>query len=379
MQAADRLHNIQEYYFSHKMREIQTIINSGKPVINLGIGNPDLPPPTSVIEALKDNASNLSKHGYQPYKGLPELREAIADFYTNHYKVDLNPDDEILPLAGTKEGIMHISMAYLNAGDAVLIPNPGYASYATVTKMLGATPIYYDLKLENNWQPDFEQLEKHDLSKVKIMWINYPNMPTGIRGSVILFRELIAFAKKHKILLINDNPYSFILNDNPMSILEIDGAKDIALELNSLSKTFNMAGWRIGMLSGAKEYINNVLKVKSNMDSGMFYGLQQGAIKALQINNQWFINLNNTYKKRRKIVWEIADKLGLTYDTDVSGFFIWAKLPTDSNSMEVSDKLLQKHHVFITPGSIFGTNGEGYLRFSLCVSESKLIEILKKL
>ena len=379
MQTAKRLNNIQEYYFSHKMREIQSMIDTGKSVINLGIGNPDLAPPLSVIEALKEAASDLSKHGYQPYKGLPEFRQAIADFYTNQYKVDLDPKDEILPLAGAKEGIMHISMAYLNAGDAVLIPNPGYASYTTVTKMLGATPIFYDLESENNWQPNLGQLEQQDLSKVKIMWINYPNMPTGSRGSVALFEKLIAFAKKHDILLVNDNPYSFILNENSMSILAIDGAKDIALELNSLSKTFNMAGWRIGMLSGVKKHIDNVLKVKSNMDSGMFYGLQQGAIAALQIGNEWFTNLNNTYQKRRKIVWEIADKLGLTYETDVSGFFVWAKLPEGKNSMEISDEILQKYHIFITPGSIFGTNGEGYLRFSLCVNEQKLNDILQKL
>ncbi len=379
MQAANRLNNIQEYYFSHKMREIQSMIDDGKTVINLGIGNPDLAPPASVIRALNEGANDQSKHGYQPYKGLPEFRQAIANFYTKQYKVDLNPNDEILPLAGAKEGIMHISMAFLNTGDAVLIPNPGYASYATVTKMLGAKPLFYDLESENNWDPNFEQLEQQDLSKVKIMWVNYPNMPTGSRGSIQLFKRLIAFAKKHNILLINDNPYSFILNDNPISILAIDGAKEVALELNSLSKTFNMAGWRIGMLSGAKEHIDNVLKVKSNMDSGMFYGLQQGAITALQIGNEWFSNLNNTYTKRRELVWKIADKLDLTYETDVSGFFVWAKLPKGENSMEISDEILQKHHIFITPGSIFGTNGEGYLRFSLCVNEDKLNEILSKL
>ena len=379
MQAADRLNKIQEYYFSHKMREIQMMLDTGQSVINLGIGNPDLPPPKSVIRALNKSANNQSKHGYQPYKGLPEFRKTIAEFYSKHYEVDLNPDNEILPLAGAKEGIMHISMAYLNTGDTVLIPNPGYASYTAVTKMLGASPIFYDLKSENNWQPDFEQLEQQDLSKVKIMWINYPNMPTGSRGSVTLFEKLIAFAKKHEILLINDNPYSFILNDNPMSILAIDGAKDIALELNSLSKTFNMAGWRIGMLSGAKNHIDNILQIKSNMDSGMFYGLQQGAIAALQIDHEWFSNLNKTYKKRRKLVWEIADKLGLSYDTDVSGFFVWAKLPKGENSMEKSDEILHKHHVFVTPGSIFGSNGEGYLRFSLCVNETVLNDILNKL
>ena len=379
MQAANRLNNIQEYYFSHKMREIQSMLDSGKPVINLGIGNPDLSPPTSVIEALKNASSDTSKHGYQPYKGLPEFREAITNFYAEQYQVNLDSENEILPLAGAKEGIMHISIAYLNAGDAVLIPNPGYASYATVTKMLGATPLFYDLVAKNNWQPNLDELENQDLSKVKIMWVNYPNMPTGSSGSVTLFEKLLTFAKKHDILLVNDNPYSFILNENPMSILSVAGAKEVALELNSLSKTFNMAGWRIGMLSGAKTHIDNVLKVKSNMDSGMFYGFQKAAITALQLGNGWFKNLNNTYTKRRRLVWKIADKLGLIYETNVSGFFVWAKLPTGENSIEVSDEILQKHHIFITPGSIFGTNGEAYLRFSLCVNEEKLLNILERI
>lgn len=379
MQAAKRLDNIQEYYFSHKMREIQLMIESGKPIINLGIGNPDLPPPLSVIEALRKSVNDISKHGYQPYKGIPEFRQAIAQFYTKQYKVDLNPHDEILPLAGAKEGIMHISMAFLNTGDAVLIPNPGYASYTTISKMLGATPIFYDLESENNWQPNLDYLEQQDLSKVKIMWVNYPNMPTGSRGSIRFFEKLIAFAKKHDILLVNDNPYSFILNDNPMSILSINGAKDVTLELNSLSKTYNMAGWRIGMLLGAKKHIEHVLKVKSNMDSGMYYGLQKGAIAALQIGEKWHSNLNNTYHKRRELVWKIADILNLTYNIDASGFFVWAKLPAGTNAIKFSDKILQKHHIFITPGSIFGTNGEGYLRFSLCVNEQQLNEILKKL
>jgi len=379
MQAATRLDNIQEYYFSHKMREIQSMLDAGKEIINLGIGNPDLPPPNSVIQALTTAATDQSKHGYQPYKGLPELRQAITDFYTKYYQVNLNSENEILPLAGAKEGIMHISMAYLNAGDAVLIPNPGYASYATVTKMLDATPIYYNLKPENDWQPDFEELEQQDLTKVKIMWVNYPNMPTGSKGTVSLFEKLIAFAKEHDILLINDNPYSFILNENPLSILSIKGSKEVALELNSLSKSFNMAGWRIGMLLGAKKHLDNVLKVKSNMDSGMFYGLQQGAITALKIENKWFADLNQTYKNRRELVWKIADKLGLTYDTTSSGFFVWAKLPEGKNSIQMSDLILQKYHVFITPGNIFGTNGEGYLRFSLCVNEDKLNAILKRI
>ncbi len=379
MQPANRLSNIQEYYFSHKMREIAHLIEKGKPVVNLGIGNPDLPPPTTVMQAMKKATSDVSKHGYQPYKGLPELREAMAFFYDKHYQVSLNPETEILPLAGTKEGIMHISMAYLNEGDAVLIPNPGYATYETITKMLGATPLAYSLNDENNWQPNLKELEKHDLSKVKIMWINYPNMPTGAKASSELFKGLIAFTQRHDILLVNDNPYSFILNKHPMSILASNEPIDHVIELNSLSKSFNMAGWRIGMLVGAKKHIDNVLKVKSNMDSGMYYGLQKGAIAALQMEKDWFSKLNAIYKKRRKLVREIAELLNCTYEKKAQGFFVWAKLPTGIDDKEISDQLLKDKSVFIAPGSIFGSNGKGYLRFSLCVDKKVLNEVFERL
>jgi aspartate/methionine/tyrosine aminotransferase len=353
-------------------------MKQGKEIINLGIGNPDLPPPPTVIEALTQGANDLSKHGYQPYKGLPELREAIAIFYQKHYTVTLNYENEILPLAGAKEGIMHISMAFLNPGDAVLVPNPGYASYATVAKMLGAVPILYDLKLQNNWLPDFHDIEKKDLSKVKIMWVNYPNMPTGAGASYELFEELITFAEKHQILLVNDNPYSFILTKKPLSILSINGAKNTALELNSLSKSFNMAGWRVGMLAGAQKHIDTVLKVKSNMDSGMFYGLQTGAIAALNIDTSWYIKQNTLYKQRRKLIWQIASKIGTTYNPDSVGFFVWAKLPEGQNDKQISDYLLQEKAIFVTPGSIFGSNGKGYLRFSLCVPENTLLNVLDR-
>ncbi|HIP48822.1 MAG TPA: aminotransferase class I/II-fold pyridoxal phosphate-dependent enzyme [Lutibacter sp.] len=379
MHPADRVNNIQEYYFSRKMREIQELLAKGKPVVNLGIGNPDLPPPASVIQALLEASSDLSKQGYQPYKGLPEFREAIASFYKKHYKVSLDYNSEILPLAGAKEGIMHISMAYLNKDDAVLIPNPGYSSYTTVTKMLGATPVLYDLKAENNWQPDINALEKLDLSKVKIIWVNYPNMPTGAKASISLFKKLISFTQKHDILLVNDNPYSFILNENPISVFSEIGMTDSVLELNSLSKSFNMAGWRVGMLVGSKQHIDNVLKIKSNMDSGMFYGLQKGAIAALHVKKQWFNELNNIYKTRRNLIWKIADKLACTYEKEANGFFVWAKLPDKQNDMEISNQLLSEQHIFVTPGSIFGNNGNGHLRFSLCVDEKVLNEILGRI
>ena len=378
MQAAKRVQHIQEYYFSRKLGEVRALIDKGKPVINIGVGNPDLPPPEPVIDALKKGASDLSKHGYQPYKGIPTFRKAIATFYAKHYAVTVNPDNEILPLTGSKEGVLHISMAYLNKGDAVLVPNPGYTTYTSVTKLMGAKPIYYNLTKENNWFPDFDELEKQDLSKIKIMWVNYPNMPTGAEATFSLFKKLVAFAKKHKILLVNDNPYSFILTDKPLSILSVNGAKDVALELNSLSKSFNMSGWRVGMLLGNQKHIDTVLKIKSNMDSGMFYGLQAGAIAALQPNSEWFYKLNKTYSKRRKIVWSIIDKLGFTYDKNTAGLFVWAKLPNTGTSKEMTNHLLHEMNIFVTPGSIFGSNGEGYLRFSLCVSEKDLNEVLRR-
>ena len=375
---AQRLHTVEEYYFSRKLKEVRALLSEGKPIINLGIGSPDLPPPPQVIEALNTSLSDATAHKYQSYQGLPELRMAISDFYKKNYGVELNSESEILPLMGSKEGIMHISMAYLNEGDAVLIPNPGYPTYSSVTKLLGATPIFYDLKYESQWQPNLDELSKMDLSKVKLMWVNYPHMPTGTKASKSHLSALIQFAKAHNILLINDNPYSFILNDNPTSIFNFEGAKDVCLELNSLSKTFNMAGWRVGMLLGAAHHIENVIKVKSNMDSGMFYGVQKGAIEALKSSKQWFKELNAIYEKRRKLVWQLATQLGCDFDKKTSGMFVWAKLPQGIDSEQFIDELLYKKNIFIAPGTIFGSNGNGYVRFSLCASEESINEAIKR-
>lgn len=376
---ANRLQQVKEYYFSTKLREVRQLKADGKPVINIGIGSPDIDPPITVSRAMQNALEQNHIHGYQSYKGLPELRNSIANFYQMQYNVKMNPEKEILPLIGSKEGIMHISMAFLNKGDKVLIPNPGYPTYTSVTNLMEAIPVYYDLVEENNWFPNLETLDKTDLSGVKIMWINYPHMPTGSKPTNLLFKELVAFAKKHQILIVNDNPYSFILNDTPKSILEIKGAKDVALELNSLSKTFNMAGWRVGMVLGSANFINAILQVKSNMDSGMFYGIQQGAIAALQSDTNWFENLNNVYEKRRKIAWKIADTLQCTYNKNTAGLFVWAKLPKGKKAIDISDKLLYKYHVFLAPGTIFGSNGEGYIRISLCVTEETLLEVLNRI
>ena len=375
---ARRLHTVEEYYFSRKLKEVRALLADGKPVINLGIGSPDLPPPPQVVEALNTSLSESTAHKYQSYQGLPELRKAISEFYKNNYSVELNSESEILPLMGSKEGIMHISMAYLNEGDAVLIPNPGYPTYNSVTKLMGATPIFYDLKSESQWQPNLDELSKMDLSKVKLMWVNYPHMPTGTKASKAHLTALFQFAKAHKILLINDNPYSFILNDNPTSIFNFEGAKEVCLELNSLSKTFNMAGWRVGMLSGAAHHIENVIKVKSNMDSGMFYGVQKGAIEALKSSKEWFKELNAIYEKRRQLVWQLATQLGCDFDPKTSGMFVWAKLPQGVDSEYFIDELLYKKNIFVAPGTIFGSNGNGYVRFSLCANEASIKEAIKR-
>lgn len=372
MVTANRLHTVEEYYFSKKLREVNALKAAGAPIINLGIGSPDLAPPKSVISAITESLSDSAAHKYQSYQGLPALREAMANFYQTHYNVTLNPKNEVLPLIGSKEGIMHISMAYLNEGDAVLIPNPGYPTYTSVTKLVGAEPIFYALQASSNWQPDLAALEAMDLSKVKIMWVNYPHMPTGTLGNQTALKALVDFAKKQSILLINDNPYSFILNDNPSSIFNIQGAKEVCLELNSLSKTFNMAGWRVGMLTGSAEHLQNVIKVKSNMDSGMFYGIQKGAIEALNSSKNWFKDLNKIYAERRTLVWELASALNCTFETTTSGMFVWAKLPSGIKSETFIDNLLQEHHIFIAPGTIFGSNGEGYIRFSLCAPKDSI-------
>ena len=377
---ANRLASVQEYYFSRKLREVAQMVQKGHPVINMGIGSPDLAPHPEVIKALSNAMEHPRAHMYQSYQGLPELRSAIAAFYHKHYQVTLDPNTEVLPLMGSKEGIMHISMAFLNKGDQVLFPNPGYPTYAAVTKLVEAEPVLYNLTASNHWQPGFEALEALDTSRVKIMWINYPHMPTGTEAQAETFDRLIAWAKARNVLLVNDNPYSFVLTEEPQSILSRPGAMDVAIELNSLSKSFNMAGWRVGMLSGKAESIQAVLKVKSNMDSGMFFGIQQGAIAALKADNVWFESLNKIYNKRRKLVEQLATKLGAVYDPKSVGLFVWAKLPSGAVDAETFiDKILQEQHIFITPGTIFGSQGEGYIRFSLCVPEATIEEAIKRI
>ena len=377
---SDRLNSVEEYYFSKKLREVSNMIQSGESVINMAIGSPDLFPSIRVIDEIKNSLSDSFAHKYQSYQGLPELRDAIAKFYNKFFGVELNPLNEVLPLMGSKEGIMHISLAFLNPGDEVLIPNPGYPTYLSVTKLVEANPVFYNLSEENGWFPNLSELENKDLSKVKLMWINYPHMPTGASANFDQFEKLLEFAKTNNILLINDNPYSFILNDEYLSLLKVKGYKDFVLELNSLSKSFNMSGWRVGMLVGSSDNITKVLKVKSNMDSGMFYGIQKGAIAALNLDKSWFEDLNKVYLKRRKLIWNIADKLNCSYDKNSKGLFVWAKLPNHIKSSEqYIDTLLKEKKIFIAPGTIFGSNGEGYIRFSLCIDEVKIDEALKRI
>ena len=377
---AERLASVKEYYFSKKLREVAQLQQQGKPILNMGIGSPDLPPHPAVVQALDQGMSHPRAHMYQSYQGLPELRQGIAEFYQRSYGVSLHYENEVLPLMGSKEGIMHISMAFLNPGDEVLIPNPGYPTYSSVSQLVQAKPIFYALKKENNWQPDFEALEALDTQNIKLMWLNYPHMPTGAQAEEVTLKRLIDWAKKNQILLVNDNPYSFILNDTPTSILAIEGAKEVALELNSLSKSFNMAGWRVGMLLGNADLINAVLKVKSNMDSGMFYGIQQGAIAALGIEKSWQEELNAVYRSRRAKVEELATVLNTTFDPKSVGMFLWCKLPQGSPSAETFiDQILYEKDIFITPGTIFGSQGEGYIRFSLCIEEQKIQTAINRL
>jgi LL-diaminopimelate aminotransferase len=374
-----RLGEVKEYYFSTKLKEVQQLREAGNHVINMGIGSPDLPPHPSVINALKVSAENPKSHGYQSYTGIAALRASFASFYTRHYGVSLDPEHEILPLMGSKEGIMHISLAFLDEGDSVLIPNPGYPTYSSVTKLLNADPLYYDLKENTNWEPDWEQLEQFNLEKVKLMWVNYPHMPTGAPGNTALFERLVAFAQQHNILIINDNPYSFVLYEEQNSILSVDGAMDCALELNSLSKSFNIPGWRIGMLAGKKDFLHAVLRVKSNMDSGMFLGLQHGAIAALQLGHDWFDENNLIYSERRMLVWKLAEKLGLHLFKQPGGMFVWTKVPEGISALELVDKLLYEKFIFVTPGIIFGSAGESFVRFSLCVPEEDIAEALRRI
>jgi aspartate/methionine/tyrosine aminotransferase len=376
---ADRLNTVEEYYFSTKLKEVNSLIKKGKPIINLGIGSPDLTPPQDALEALKASLTHQSANNYQNYNGLEDLRVSISKFYNKHYNVDLDFTSEILPLMGSKEGIMHISLAFLNVGDSVLIPNPGYPTYASVTNLVQAKAIYYDLVPENNWLPNFEELEKSDLKNVKLMWLNYPHMPTGATCDIDFFEQLISFAKKHQILLVNDNPYSFILNNKPISIFNVEGSKDYCLELNSLSKTFNMSGWRVGMVSGNKENISNILKVKSNMDSGMYYPIQRAAIAVLNSTNSWFDKMNEIYDERRVLVKKLADSLNCKYENKSSGMFVWAKINSNKKSKEFTDDLLYKHNIFIAPGDIFGSNGEGYVRFSLCATKELITKAIKRI
>jgi LL-diaminopimelate aminotransferase len=381
METAKRLNGIGEYYFSQKLREIEGMNKAGKNVINLGIGSPDLPPHPDVIKTLHEEALKPNQHAYQSYKGSPVLRNAVADWYKKWYHVELNADTEILPLIGSKEGIMHICMTYFENGDAVLIPNPGYPTYASAVKISGAEPLYYELKKNNNYFPDFLAIEELMKAKnIKGMFVNYPQMPTGQLPSKEMFERLVAFAKEKDILLIHDNPYSFILNDNPVSLLGVEGAKDVVIELNSLSKSHNMAGWRVGMLVGAKERIDDVLKFKSNMDSGMFLPVQLAAAKALGLGKEWHDEVNVIYKKRREKVFELLTLLKCEFDTNQAGMFVWASIPgTYKTGFDLSDKVLQGANVFITPGGIFGNAGDGFVRVSLCSTEEKFDEAIKRI
>ncbi len=376
---AKRLDGIGEYYFSLKLREIDELNKQGKNIINLGIGSPDLPPHPDVIKVLQEESAKPNVHAYQSYKGSPVLRKAIADWYHRWYGVSVNPDTEILPLIGSKEGIMHICMTYLNDGDEALVPNPGYPTYRSAVKLAGGKCIDYNLKEENNWQPDIKSLQASDLSKVKLMFVNYPHMPTGQLPEVEVLTQLVAFAKENNILLVHDNPYSFILNDDPKSLLSIEGAKEVVLELNSLSKSQNMAGWRVGMLVAAKERIDEVLRFKSNMDSGMFLPLQLAAATALGLDKSWYDSVNAIYRQRREKVFELLDTLNCIYSKNQAGMFMWAKIPAGyKDGYALSDKVLYKSSVFITPGGIFGSEGNGFIRVSLCGSIEKFEEAIAR-
>ena len=377
---ADRVNSVQEYYFSKKLKEVAEMNAAGKNVINLGIGSPDLPPSDETIEALCSHARNANEHGYQPYIGIPELREAFAGWYKKWYGVELNPKNEIQPLIGSKEGILHISLAFLNPGDGVLVPNPGYPTYSSVSKLVQANLIPYELKEELGWQPDFEELEKMDLSNVKLMWTNYPNMPTGANASVALYRKLVDFGRKHHIIICNDNPYSFILNEHPLSILNVEGAKDICIEMNSMSKAHNMPGWRMAMLASNAQFVQWILKVKSNIDSGQFKPMQYAAVEALAAPKAWYDRMNEVYRSRRALAGEIMRTLGCTYDEKQVGMFLWGRIPESySGSEELADKVLYGANVFLTPGFIFGSQGERFIRISLCCNQDMLAEALRRI
>jgi LL-diaminopimelate aminotransferase len=380
METSKRLEGIGEYYFSQKLREIDELNKQGKNIINLGIGSPDQPPHPDVIKTLQDESAKPNVHAYQSYKGSPVLRKAMSDWYKKWYNVDLDSDTEILPLIGSKEGIMHICMTYLNKGDEVLVPNPGYPTYRSAVMLAGGKCKEYKLREKDNYEPDFEKLSKKGLKKVKLMFVNYPQMPTGQLPSKELFEKLAAFGKENKILIIHDNPYSFILNDNPMSLLSVEGAKDCVIELNSLSKSQNMAGWRVGMLCGAKERIEEVLRFKSNMDSGMFLPVQLAAAKALGLGKEWYDEVNKVYRERREKVFELLDLLNCKFSKDQAGMFVWAKIPSKyKTGFELSDDVLYNSNVFITPGGIFGDSGDKYVRVSLCAPVEKFEEAIRRI
>lgn len=380
IQPADRLSDVQEYYFSKKLKEIRKLNTEGKNIINLGIGSPDLAPSESTVEALINTAKKNNTHGYQSYTGTPELRRAISKWNEKTFNISFNPDGEIMPLMGSKEGIMHISMAFLNAGDKVLVPNPGYPTYSSVAKLVQADIEYYDLDENSGWNINIEALKKKDFSKIKLFWLNFPHMPTGAKADENVLNELVALAKEKEFLIVNDNPYSLILNPNPRSIFNIKGAKEVAIELNSFSKSHNMAGWRIGWITGDEHYLSTVLRVKSNMDSGMFLGLQNAAIEALNNSDEWHKNQNNIYQKRKELVCELFDYLDVKYDSNSIGMFLWGKVSNNLEKVEdLVDDILYKANVFITPGFIFGSNGNRYIRASLCANESSIKEAFKRI
>lgn len=378
---AERLSLVSEYYFSRKLKEVAQMNAEGKDIISLAIGSPDMPPSKQTIQTLCEVASRPDTHGYQPTMGTPELRKAMADFYKRWYGVELNPATEIQPLIGSKEGILHVTLAFVNPGEEVLVPNPGYPTYTSLSKILGAKVVNYDLMEDNGWQPDFEQLEKMDLSRVKLMWTNYPNMPTGGNARMETYERLVDFARKHNIVVVNDNPYSFILNDKPMSLLQVEGAKDCCIEFNSMSKSHNMPGWRVGMCATNPTFISWILKIKSNIDSGTFRGIQLAAAAALSNDEEWHHEANiETYSRRRKYAEQIMDALGCKYDPNQVGMFLWGRIPDSySNCEELTERVLHEARVFITPGFIFGSKGERYVRISLCAKEEKIQAALERI
>ena len=377
---ADRLAGVSEYYFSKKLKEVAQMNAEGKDVISLGIGSPDMPPSEETVQTLCNEAQNPDGHGYQPYVGVPELRKSFAAWYQKWYNVELNPATEIQPLIGSKEGILHVTLAFVNPGEQVLVPNPGYPTYTSLSKILGAEIVNYNLKENAGWMPDFDELEKTDMSRVKLMWTNYPNMPTGANATMEMYERLVDFARRKNIIIVNDNPYSFILNNHPLSILSVPGAKECCIEFNSMSKSHNMPGWRIGMLASNAQFVQWILKVKSNIDSGMFRAMQLAAAKALEADAEWYESNNRNYRNRRHLAGEIMKTLGCSYDESQVGMFLWGKIPdTYTHVEELTERILHEARVFITPGFIFGSNGARYIRISLCCKDAKLAEALERI